>query len=139
MHYVKGLAGYGDDMRQDKFRGNVFVANLPTGYSDEQLAQLFDPYGLVLSAFLARDGDTRAVKGFGQVNVAPERAANEAIAALNGMRIGDRRIEVRSADPTMAINIPKPRFAPSRPRDIPAHAAPRRPVIVEYRKMVRRP
>ncbi len=35
----------------NKFRGNVFVANLPNGYTDEQLAQLFDPYGIVLGAF----------------------------------------------------------------------------------------
>jgi RNA recognition motif-containing protein len=130
-------------MRQDKFRGNVFVANLPNGYTDEQLAQLFDPFGIVLSAFLARDLVTRAIKGFGLVNVAPDRAASEAIAALNGMRIGDRCIEVRQADPTMSINIPTARPASrpasARPRELPPRPAPRRPVIVEYRTSQRRP
>ena len=31
-------------MRQDKFRGNVFVANLPQGFTDERLAARFGPY-----------------------------------------------------------------------------------------------
>ena len=35
-------------MRQNKFRGNIFVANLPNGFTDEELAQLFDPYGICL-------------------------------------------------------------------------------------------
>ena len=46
-------AKQGRAMRQTKFRGNVFVANLPLGYSDEQLAQTFDEFGLVLGAYLA--------------------------------------------------------------------------------------
>jgi RNA recognition motif-containing protein len=127
-------------MREQKFRGNVFVANLPKGYTDEDLAKTFDPYGIVVGAFLARDSATGAPKRHGLVNIAPERAAGEAVAALNGMEIGGRRIEARLADPEMALTIParlgQPRFdaAPkrmTRPAAPPAPAKTPRPFIVE--------
>jgi RNA recognition motif-containing protein len=95
-------------MRRDKFRGNVFVANLPKGYTDAELARVFDAYGLVLGAFLARDPATGEPKQFGLVDIAPATAAKEAVAALNGTAIGDQRIKVKLADPDMAINIPRP-------------------------------
>lgn len=139
-------------MRQTKFRGNVFVANLPNSYTDEDLARLFDDYGIVVGAFLARDAATRASKGCGLVNIAPPRAAEAAIAALNGSTVGGRKIEVRIATPGMAITIPKPPRHPSAPprpslRDEPGFAergdasfqprpprpAAARPVVVEYR------
>lgn len=132
-------------MRRDKFKGNVFVANLPIGFSDEELAQLFDGFGLVLAAYLPRDPETKKTKGHGLVNVAPERAAKQAIAALNGTIVGGRKIEVRAADPDMAITLPKPPRAPRRlptpagpaavadaPTAIPAK--PPRKVIVEYKR-----
>ncbi len=93
-------------MREQKFRGNVFVANLPKGYTDEELAKAFDPFGIVVGAYLARDSATGAPKRHGLVNIAPERAAGEAVAALNGAEIGGRRIEARLADPEMALTIP---------------------------------
>jgi RNA recognition motif-containing protein len=120
-------------MREQKFRGNVFVANLPKGYTDEELAKTFDPFGIVVGAFLARDSVTGAPKRHGLVNIAPERAAGEAVAALNGIEIGGRRIEARLADPEMALTIPtrigQPRFdaAPKR-MTRPAAAAPAAPV-----------
>ncbi len=101
-------------MREQKFRGNVFVANLPKGYTDEELAKAFDPFGIVVGAYLARDSATGAPKRHGLVNIAPERAAGEAVAALNGAEIGGRRIEARLADPEMALTIPS-RLGASRP------------------------
>ena len=40
------------------------------------------------------------------VNIAPDRAAKEAAAALNGSQVGGHHIEVRLADPNMSIGIP---------------------------------
>ncbi len=136
-------------MRYNKFRGNVFVANLPNGFKDEELAQLFDPYGIVLDAFMAREADGRTTKGCGLVNIAPPRAAAAAIAALHGTKVTGRQIEVRAAAPNMAISIPKPKLAgaPARrpprialtdeagavDRPVTARRAPQRPVVVEYR------
>src|SRR5258708_9711496 len=95
-------------MREQKFRGNVFVANLPKGYTDEELAKLFDPFGIVVGAFLARDPATGASKRHGLVNIAPERAASEAVAALNGMDIGGRPPPTPPPPPGKAPSIPPP-------------------------------
>src|SRR5260221_13231381 len=95
-------------MREQKFRGNVFVANLPKGYTDEELAKAFDPFGIVVGAFLARDSVTGAPKRHGLVNIAPERAAGEAVVALNGMEICWRPNCGRLAASPIPVTIPTP-------------------------------
>ncbi len=95
-------------MRPDVVRGNVFVANLPLGFTDEQLAELFDPYGMVLRAYLARDPTTGAPTGHGLVELAPERVVDAAIEAVSAERPGGRRVDVRRADASMGITVKRP-------------------------------
>ena len=102
-------------MRPEKIRGNVFVANLPLGLSDEQLAELFDPYGMVLRAHLARDPVSGEALGHGLVLLAPDRVVDDAVAALNGSVQAGRRMEARRADPDMSIAPPKPPRIPRGP------------------------
>jgi len=134
--------------RTDQFRGNVFVANLPRGVTDEQLAQAFDQFGFVVGAFVARDPVTRSPMTYGLVDLAPAAAAAEAVAALNGTKIAGRVVEVRISDPTQYLTIPMPPRAASPPGSpstsyyrpaMPARTmAPRKPVQVEYRSIARR-
>ena len=116
-------------MRPDKIRGNVFVANLPHGFTDAQLAEAFDPYGIVLFAHLARDPATGETRGHGLVQLAPDRAVEDAVASLNETGIAGRRIEARRADPEMGISLPaQPRHKADRPRPFQDGAAtPHRP------------
>ena len=124
-------------MRPQKFRGNVFVANLPKGFTDAQLAQAFDRFGMVMGACLARDHATGTVKGHGLVDLAPAAAAARAVEEMNGIEIGGRRIEARLADPDMALSIlvrPEPGVqgggyepAPRPPRRGPVQVEVRRP------------
>lgn len=126
-------------MRQDKYRGNVFVANLPKGFTDSQLAEAFDPFGIVISAFLARDPATGEAKRHGLVSIAPPPAAQAAVDALNGTEIGGKRIEVRLADPGMAIAIPK-HNRPKRSFSAPPRPAAETPrTFVVERRPLRRP
>src|SRR5260221_14005162 len=108
-------------MREQKFRGNVFVANLPKGYTDEELAKAFDPFGIVVGAFLARDSVTGAPKRHGLVNIAPERAAGEAVSPLNGMESGGSPDPGRAPRPQRGLTPPTP------PRPPALHAAPQTP------------
>src|SRR5215470_16285919 len=134
--------------RTDQFRGNVFVANLPRGCTDEQLAQAFDQYGFVVGAFVARDPVTRSPMTYGLVDIAPAAAAAEAVAALNGSKIAGRVVEVRISDPTQYLTIPMPPRAANvasaptasyyRPVMPARTMAPRKPVQVEYRSIARR-
>ena len=123
-------------MRKQSFHGNVFVANLPQGFTDGDLAQIFDAFGLVIGALLARDSKTGTAKTHGLVDIAPQKAADAAIAAMNGTVIGGSRIEVRRADPAMSITVPGP--APSRARVERREPRPTertRAVVVEHRSL----
>ena len=93
-------------------KGNIFVGNLPPDFADERLAEAFDPFGIVLSAFVARDPASGARLRYGFVDIATERAVTQAIAALDGSEIDGCTLNV------------KPR---ERPAKKPGAAAPRKP------------
>ncbi len=76
-------------------KGNVFVGNLPPDFPDERLAETFDPYGIVLSAIVARDPATGARLRYGFVDIATERAATQAISALDGSEIDGCKLNVK--------------------------------------------
>ena len=76
-------------------KGNVFVGNLPPGFSDERLAETFDPFGIVLTAAVARDPSTGARLRYGFVDIATERAVTQAIAALDGSEIDGCKLNVK--------------------------------------------
>jgi RNA recognition motif-containing protein len=85
-------------MRAKFSRGNVFVANVPPEFSDEQLAEVFDPFGIVLSAHVARDPATGERLRYGFVDIATERAAARAVAAMNGATLGGHSLDVRLSE-----------------------------------------
>jgi RNA recognition motif-containing protein len=94
-------------------KGNVFVGNLPPDFPDERLAETFDPFGIVLSAVVARDPQTGARLRYGFVDIANERAANQAISALDGSEIDGCKLNVKPRDKAAAA-IKKPRAAATR-------------------------
>ncbi|MBV9018730.1 MAG: hypothetical protein JO058_24035 [Alphaproteobacteria bacterium] len=79
-------------------KGNVFVGNLPPDFSDERLAETFDPYGIVLSAAVARDPATGARLRYGFVDIATEKAATQAISALDGTQIDGCKLNVKASE-----------------------------------------
>src|SRR5438094_945184 len=79
-------------------KGNVFVGNLPPDFPDERLAETFDPYGIVLSASVARDPDTGARLRYGFVDIATEKAATQAIGALDGTEIDGCKLNVKASE-----------------------------------------
>jgi len=81
-------------------KGNVFVGNLPADFPDERLAETFDPFGIVLSAAVARDPDTGARLRYGFVDIATERAMTQAIAALDGSEVDGCKLNVKPRDKT---------------------------------------
>ena len=99
-------------MRARQHKGNVFVGNLPIGFSDERLAETFDPFGIVLSAAIARDPNTGARLRYGFVDIATEKAARAAVAGLDGTTVDGSKLSVQmSATPAKKA----PGAAPKRP------------------------
>ncbi len=117
---VRGARKGLEAMRLQYFRGNLFVANLPPDLTDDQLAEAFDPFGMVLSAFVARDPATGKRLRYGFVDIATDRAAKRAVAAMNGTAIDghdghnlDVRISERPAARKKSAGArPAPRRAP---------------------------
>jgi RNA recognition motif-containing protein len=98
-------------------KGNVFVGNLPPDFGDERLAETFDPYGIVLSAIVARDPATGAKLRYGFVDIATERAMAKAIGALDGSEVDGCKLNVKPRDKT-----PKKKPGTAPPRRLPLHA-----------------
>jgi RNA recognition motif-containing protein len=112
-------------MRLQYFRGNLFVANLPPDFSDDQLAEAFDPYGMVLSASIARDPVTGKRLRYGFVDIATERAAMRAVDAMNGTAIEGHNLDVRISERPAKRNKPNPAHAYPSPRRTAPRPAPR--------------
>ena len=94
-------------MRANHSRGNVFVANLPPEFTDDELAEAFDSFGIVLSASIARDPATGKRLRYGFVDIATERAAKLAVAALGGTQVHGFTLDVRISE--------RPAKKPARP------------------------
>src|SRR5947207_8463662 len=104
-------------------RGKVFVGNLPRDFPDERLAEAFDPYGIVLSASVARDPETGERLRYGFVDIATEKAAAAAIGALHGSQIDGCKLNVKPSDKPAK----KPAGAAGARR--PMRPAPRTPMV----------
>ncbi|HUC11989.1 MAG TPA: RNA-binding protein [Stellaceae bacterium] len=107
-------------MRLQYFRGNVFVANLPPDLTEDELAEAFDPFGIVLSAFIARDPETGKRLRYGFVDIATARAAELAVEAMNGTTIDGHNLDVRISErPNKAKKRPAAKTTPRRTRTAP--------------------
>jgi RNA recognition motif-containing protein len=80
---------------------HVYVGNLDYQTTEEELRELFEPYGTVERISIPRDYATGNTRGFAFVEMHDEAAA-KAILALNGARFGDRTLVVNKAHPRAA-------------------------------------
>jgi cold-inducible RNA-binding protein len=77
----------------------IYVGNLSFNTTDEQLAQIFQPFGAVGSAHVIKDKLTDRSRGFGFVEMDNNEEADKAIAALNGKDVEGRALKVSEAQP----------------------------------------
>lgn len=78
---------------------NIYVGNLSWSMTDEDLKNLFTPYGSVTSAKILTDKMSGRSKGFGFVDMPNDDEANAAISALNNSEIQGRKIVVNESKP----------------------------------------
>ncbi|OQP52883.1 RNA-binding protein [Niastella yeongjuensis] len=78
---------------------NIYIANLSFDVHDDDLRNIFAPYGEVTSAKVITDKATGRSRGFGFVEMADEAASTKAIAELNGTTVENRTIGVTVAKP----------------------------------------
>ena len=78
---------------------NIFVGNLAFNTTDQDIRQLFEPYGMVDTIRIITDRDTGTPRGFGFVDMPDSRAAQSAIQGLQGKELGGRTLNVNEAKP----------------------------------------
>jgi RNA recognition motif-containing protein len=77
---------------------SIYVGNLPWAATEEQVRDLFTPYGEVLSVKLVSDRETGRARGFGFVEM-EDGDADAAIEKLDNSSFGGRTLRVNEAKP----------------------------------------
>ncbi|OGN61644.1 MAG: RNA-binding protein [Chlamydiae bacterium RIFCSPHIGHO2_12_FULL_27_8] len=75
----------------------LYVGNLPHALTEQQLMEVFSPFGEVVSAKIITDRDTHKSRGFGFVEMSSKEEGEKAIEELNGKEIGGRTAVVNEA------------------------------------------
>lgn len=77
----------------------VYVGQIATTVTEEEMRKLFSVVGTVASVHLVIDRVSGESRGCGYVRMSTEEEAREAVDLLNGARLGDRQIVVKTAPP----------------------------------------
>lgn len=81
---------------------SIFVGNLPFRAEQEDVAELFAPFGAVANCSLPLERDTGRKRGFAFVEMADEESENRAIDGLQGAELMGRPLRINKAEPRTA-------------------------------------
>lgn len=77
----------------------IYVGNLPWNTGEDQVREHFEQFGQVDNVTLLHDRDSGQFRGFGFVEMHGTRDAMAAIAGLDGIAFGGRKLKVNEAKP----------------------------------------
>ncbi|MGC9366795.1 MAG: RNA recognition motif domain-containing protein [bacterium] len=75
----------------------IYVGNLNFQTTEQELTELFQDYGNIVSVDIITDKFTGRSKGFGFVEMENDEEADSAISALDGKDVSGRQIRVNEA------------------------------------------
>ena len=78
---------------------NIYVSNIAFTATNQDIRQLFEPYGAVDTINIITDRDTGQSRGFGFVEMPDSAAAKAAIHGLQGKELAGRALTVDEAKP----------------------------------------
>ncbi|MPW23624.1 RNA-binding protein [Paraburkholderia sp. CNPSo 3157] len=78
---------------------NIFVGNLSSGVTDEDLRNAFEAFGQVSSATITKDKYSGESRGFGFVEMPAKAEALAAINGMNGKELKGQNLKVNEARP----------------------------------------
>ncbi|MCP9835660.1 MULTISPECIES: RNA-binding protein [unclassified Cyanobium] len=78
---------------------SIFVGNLPFRAEQEDVAELFAPFGAVVNCSLPLERDTGRKRGFAFVEMADADTETRAIDALQGAELMGRPLRINKAEP----------------------------------------
>ena len=77
---------------------DIYVGNLPFTATEDEITELFSPYGTVERVKIVMDRETGRPRGFAFVTMAEVAGANAAIAALNDQDYQGRALRINAAE-----------------------------------------
>ncbi|MFC1732519.1 RNA recognition motif domain-containing protein [candidate division KSB1 bacterium] len=78
---------------------NIYVGNLDSQVTEEDLREAFESFGQVESATIIKDKFSGEPRGFGFVEMPSKAEARAAIDGLNGKELKERALNVNEARP----------------------------------------
>lgn len=78
---------------------HIYVGNLPAEVTDEELRTLFEKYGKVLAASVAREKATGTSQEYGFVEMSVKSEARDAVEALRGTPLKGKTLRVKILKP----------------------------------------
>jgi cold-inducible RNA-binding protein len=84
-------------MSSEGTSSEILVGNLAFTVTEQDVRELFAPYGVVDRINLITDRETGRPRGFGFVEMADDKAAQAAMTALNGQELAGRALNVNEA------------------------------------------
>lgn len=78
---------------------NIYISNLHSAISNDELEQLFLPFGVVKSVEIVKDVFTKQSRGFGYVEMEDDEAAKKAIERLHKTELNELIISVEESIP----------------------------------------
>ena len=76
----------------------LFVAGLPYDLFDDELVEIFEKFGPIVSAKVAIDKETGKSRGFAFVEMQNDQDGRDAIEHLNDISLGKKPLVVKQAD-----------------------------------------
>src|SRR4028118_91894 len=76
----------------------LFVAGLPYDLYDDELVEIFEKFGPLISAKVTLDRETGKSRGFGFVEMQNDQDGKDAIEHLNDISLGKKPLVVKQAD-----------------------------------------
>jgi len=78
---------------------DIYVGNLPFTATEEEVAELFAPFGPVEKVKIVTDRETGRPRGFCFVTLSDSARVKEAAGAIDGKEFGGRPLRVNPAEP----------------------------------------
>ncbi|KAI3437982.1 hypothetical protein D9Q98_000426 [Chlorella vulgaris] len=94
-----GEGGGGESMNKRRDENSVRVSNLSEDVTEDDLADLFGPFGPIQRIYVAKDRETGESRGFAFINFIHREDANRAIAKLDGFGYDNLILSVSMAAP----------------------------------------
>uniref|UniRef100_A0A670K1E7 Cold-inducible RNA-binding protein-like n=1 Tax=Podarcis muralis TaxID=64176 RepID=A0A670K1E7_PODMU len=77
--------------------GKLFIGGLSFDTNEQNLEQLFSPYGDIAEVVVVKDRETQRSRGFGFITYCRPEDAKDAMRAMNGESVDGRQIRVDQA------------------------------------------